>query len=100
MVALLVRIFSICADFLMAFIGFDMIRQRRRARILALKFIPFLAIIGILHTGMGISTGGLAHPTLVKVIVPLFMALRAGFYLWLYRFFRNKNTEGLMTVVV
>ncbi len=96
-VALLVRVFSIAADFLMAVIGFEMVRHRRQARTLAIRFIPFIAIMGILSAGMGVSTRGLKHPILVEVVPPILMVLQCAFYFWMYRFFRDKKTEELMS---
>ena len=97
LVTLLVRVFSIVADFLMAVIGLEMVRQRRRARILAIKFIPFIAIIGILGTSMDVSARGLKHSILIEVVPPILMVLKAAIYLWMYRFFRDKKTEELMS---
>lgn len=99
MAALLMRMLSICADFLMVVIGFEMVRQRRRARSLANKSIPFIAIIGIMGTGMDVSTRGLTHPVLVKVMIPVFVVLKLGFYFWAFRFFRDKQTEELMNAL-
>jgi hypothetical protein len=96
LVALVVRVCSIFADFLMAVIGFEMVRQRRRARTLAIKFIPFFAIIGILETG-DVSARGLRHPILLQVLPPIFIVLKVVIYFWIYRFFKDKRTEELMT---
>lgn len=97
LVALLVRVLSIFACFLMAVIGFDMVQQRRRARTLAIRFIPFIAIIGIIGTGMDVSARGLKHPILVEVVPPILMVLKVAIYFWMYRFFRDKKTEELMS---
>ena len=82
-------LFSTGAGFFKALIGFDIAKQRRKARILAVRLLPFLAIADVLNA----VVGGWNLATAVWIL------LYAAFYFWLYRFCIDKKTEELMNNV-
>jgi hypothetical protein len=95
---LLIIFLSMLSDFLDFFIGFEMAQQRRRARILVLRFVPTIAIIQIIDVLRAVSTHAEFRYRVFDAIFTLLIFL--GFYFWLYCFCRNKQTENLMSRVV
>jgi hypothetical protein len=96
LVTLLVIMLSTGAGFFKLFIGFDIVKQRRRARTLAARCIPFLAAADILNVAVWDSGSAMAHP-MHHLIASIDILLHVGFYFWLYRFCRDSRTEQLMT---
>lgn len=95
------RVLVISASWMQFFIGFDMLRQRRRARVLVLRFIPLFIAIDAFEAVRAISsydesTPGHAGIVIQSVIITL---TTAGFYVWLYLFCRSRQAEELMTNV-
>jgi hypothetical protein len=99
---LLIRSLSICADILTFRIGFHMAQQRLGARMLAIRFFPFIAFMDILSAFLEISSHitHFHHPMLHNLVLVICMGLEFGFYFWWNRFFRAKQTERLMNVVM
>jgi hypothetical protein len=75
-----------------------MAQPRRKARILVLRFVPYIAIIQIVDIFRVVSTQAeFRYRTFGATFTVLIFF---EFYFWLYCFCRNKRTENFMSNVV
>jgi hypothetical protein len=98
-VTLLIVVLFMCASLLGMVIGFGMAQQKRKARILALRVIPYLAVIDVLDTIRSLSVRAEAQPDHIRLIGLFILLQTVGFYVWLYCFCRSRRTEELMANV-
>jgi hypothetical protein len=80
-------------------LGFLMAQQRRRARTLGLRLLPYLLAINLLDAMRIISKHAATDPQDFMVVAPLAILFGMIPYVWLYLFLRSKQTEMAMVKV-
>jgi len=91
-----VVIFFTGMGFFKAFVGFGLARQKRDARTLALRAIPFLIIADLLSTMTWFFDNAVYHSMNAKLTTIILVVLFLALYFWLFQFCKNKKTEDLM----
>ena len=98
-VTMLVRALVAFASFVELFIAFDMVQQRRKARLLALRLIPYLILIQILDDIRVVSSYPESSDAKLMFAAFVVILMTVAPFGWLYYFCRSKHAEELMTNV-
>lgn len=93
--SLLILLLSFVGIVLGMYLGFLMVQQRRRARTLGLRLLPYLVAISLLDVMRTLSKHA-SDAYFIDLVMGTILLILAP-YVWLYFFLRSKQAEAAMT---